>query len=220
MSRWMFAAWLIVAAMFVGSTLACTVYIDKFPEKIPTHYNIHGDPDDWTNRDQVFVPFFLIPVMTAGTIALGMVLPWLSPQQFKVDSFRRTYDFVFFLLAALFAWMHGFLMFSAASGSLDFRWFTGGMFLFFALLGNVLGKVRSNFWMGVRTPWTLASEVVWEKTHRVAAWLFVAAGLIGFVASIAGLSPIYSFGLISVAAFAPLIYSLVLYKRLEKAGQL
>src|SRR5919204_301408 len=57
-----------------------------------------------------------------------------------------------------------------------------GLFLFFAVLGNVIGKVRSNFWMGVRTPWTLASPKVWERTHRLAAWLWVTVSIVGFVA--------------------------------------
>ena len=51
--------------------------------------------------------------------------------------------------------------------------------LLLALLGNVLGKVRRNFWVGVRTPWTLADVRVWERTHRLAAWLFTVAGLVG-----------------------------------------
>ena len=52
----------------------------------------------------------------------------------------------------------------------------GGMFLFFALLGNVMGKVRKNFYIGIRVPWTLASDRVWNDTHRLAAWMMVAGG--------------------------------------------
>ena len=75
----------------------------------------------------------------------------------------------------------------------------GGTFLFFALLGNVLGRVRRNFYIGVRVPWTLASERVWNDTHRVAAWLFVACGLAGFVIAVAGLPLVAAFAVLLVA---------------------
>jgi uncharacterized membrane protein len=101
------------------------------------------------------------------------------------------------------------------------RWTIAGAYLLFALLGNVLGKVQRNFWVGVRTPWTLASETVWTQTHRMAAWLFVAAGLLGFVATLAGHSGLWLFvGLIAAIALGPVVYSLVLYKRLERQGRL
>jgi uncharacterized membrane protein len=80
--------------------------------------------------------------------------------------------------------------------------------------------VKPNFWMGVRTPWTLADPQVWTQTHRVAAWTFVAVGVAGFVAALAGVPPVWCFGLLIAGALWPVVYSLVLYKRLERAGRL
>jgi uncharacterized membrane protein len=74
--------------------------------------------------------------------------------------------------------------------------------------------------MGVRTPWTLASDVVWERTHRLAAWLFTGGALVGLVLVLVGLHPLIAFAPFAVAALAPIFYSLVLYKRLEKEGRL
>ncbi len=53
------------------------------------------------------------------------------------------------------------------------------MAVLFIFLGNYMGKLRRNFWMGIRTPWTIASDVVWERTHRLGGWLMVAVGLLG-----------------------------------------
>jgi uncharacterized membrane protein len=100
------------------------------------------------------------------------------------------------------------------------RGLLAGIFLFFALIGNVLGKVKRNFWMGVRTPWTLADPVVWDGTHRVAAWLFFATGIIGGVLAVISVNPVYCFVILMVGAVTPIFYSLVLYKRLERAGKL
>ncbi len=117
--------------------------------------------------------------------------------------------------------MHLVTLWGGVNGRIDIaRALFGGIFGFLALIGNYLSKVRRNFWMGVRTPWTLANDIVWERTHRFAAWMFTAAGIIGFVVSIAGLNPLWSLGLILVAALTPVIYSLVIYKQLERRGQL
>ena len=95
----------------------------------------------------------------------------------------------------------------------------GGICLVAALMGNVMGKVRRNFFVGVRTPWTLASERVWNATHRFAAKTFVAGGLLGLVLVCAGLRRWPVLALLA-GALAPVVYSLVLYKRLERHGEL
>ena len=96
----------------------------------------------------------------------------------------------------------------------------GAVSIFMLAMGNVMGKVRRNFFIGIRTPWTLASERVWYATHRLAAKAFVVAGLAGLVIAFAGLS-VWLWGAVIVASAAiPLVYSLLLYKRLERDGQL
>ena len=220
MTRWMWLGWAIVACIFVAAILCANVWIDRFPQRVPIHWGIKGEPDGYANRDQTFIVFYLMPTIVAGVLLLGTVLPWLSPQQFKIDSFRRTYDYVFFLITAMFGVLNAVILRSYATAQLDVKWFVASFFLFFIFLGNVLGKVRKNFWMGVRTPWTLASDVVWEKTHRLAAWLFVIAGVVGFVASLLGVPPQWCFFGVIAAALFPVFYSLVIYKRLERSGQL
>ena len=94
------------------------------------------------------------------------------------------------------------------------------MFLFFALMGNVMGKVRKNFYIGIRVPWTLASDRVWNDTHRLAAWLMVAGGIIGFLLVIAGLPLLVAIGVMIVTLLIPVVYSFVHYKALERCGAL
>jgi uncharacterized membrane protein len=115
-------------------------------------------------------------------------------------------------LVALEAGMHG---------ALDVpRAIAGGVCVMSILLGNLLAKVRRNFYIGIRTPWTLASERVWYATHRMGAKVIVATGLIGLVLVIAGVFPLVA-AAIAVAGFlVPVVYSLVFYKRLEREGSL
>jgi uncharacterized membrane protein len=211
----------VVLAMFVGSAVVHFAFADQLPDKIPIHWNMRGEADGWVTKDQTFLAFYLAPTIMAGVIVLTFfVLPWLSPRNFAVEGFRETYDYVIFLVVLLFVWLHGVILYSSLTGELAGRWLIAGFFLFFALIGNVLGKVGPNFWMGVRTPWTLADPQVWTRTHRVAAWTFVAVGLTGFVAVLAGVPPSWCFGLLLAGALWPVVYSAVLYKRLEREGRL
>jgi uncharacterized membrane protein len=216
-----------LALGLVGVTFAAALWAhthaDLIPtDKVPIHWGINGQPDGWVPKDEPFLAFYLLPAVIGGVVALGMfALPWLSPRNFAVDTFRRTYDYVFFLIAALFAYLNVIVLWSQfrGPGMMD-RWLIVGMFLFFALIGNVLGKVKRNFWMGLRTPWTLADPVVWDRTHRVTAWLFVGVGIVGAIAAAAGVHPVVCFAFLMVAVLSPVVYSLVLYKRLEREGKL
>ncbi|HEY1376931.1 MAG TPA: SdpI family protein [Gemmataceae bacterium] len=222
MTRWGYLSLALVLASF-GLAGYAHLNADAIPGgKIPIHWNIHGEPDGWASPDQPFLAFYLLPTMLGGVVALGLfALPWLSPRNFAVEGFRQTYDYVFFLVAALFLYLGGIITWSQFHGPLHLeRTLLAGIFLFFALLGNVLGKVKRNFWMGVRTPWTLADPVVWDRTHRVAAWLFVATGVAGAVLALLGVHPAVCFVLLMVGALSPIVYSLVLYKRLEREGKL
>lgn len=221
MNRWLLASLALTAAAFA----AClTVYFglhDRLPAEIPVHWGFSGAPDRFVPKDQALVSLITPALVMLGTVGLGRLLPWLSPQQFAIDTFRATYEYLMFLMVGFFAWMQGLMLAAALEPTLDLgRWVIAGAYLLFALLGNVLGKVQRNFWVGVRTPWTLASDTVWTQTHRLAAWLFVAGGLVGFVATLAGASGVWLFvGVLVAIAGVPVVYSLVLYKRLERQGR-
>jgi uncharacterized membrane protein len=222
MSRWGYLALFLPVLAMAGSAGAYLAFHDQMPDQVPVHWGIDGQPDGWATKDKVFLIFFLLPTVALGVIALGLfVLPWLSPRNFAVASFRQTYDYVFALVAALFAYMHAIMLPAMIAGTaLPERPFLAGIFIFFALIGNVLGKLKPNFWMGIRTPWTLADPQVWDRTHRVGAWSFAAFGVMGAIAVLLGAPPVACFFALVAAALWPVVYSLLLYKRLERLGQL
>lgn len=120
----------------------------------------------------------------------------------------------------MMAYFYGIILWAGAGLHIDIaRFVIGGVCLLVAVIGNMLSKVRRNFYIGVRTPWTLADERVWHATHRFAAKSFVIAGLLGLAMALAGVQ----FGPIVVivaGALAPVVYSLVFYKQLERRGEL
>jgi len=95
-----------------------------------------------------------------------------------------------------------------------------GVCILFALLGNVMGKVRRNFYIGVRTPWALANERVWNATHRLAAKTFVLGGLAGLALLAMGVNGWWPLVALLGGALVPAVYSLVFSKQLQRRGEL
>jgi uncharacterized membrane protein len=146
--------------------------------------------------------------------------PWLSPKYFEIDSFLSTYRQVMLMVLCMMAYVSMVILWAGIGHSIDEgRTIVGGICLTFALMGNVMGRVRRNFFLGIRTPWTLASERVWNGTHRFAAKTFVAGGLLGLTFTIIGLNrwPVIA---LLVGGLSPVVYSLVFYKQLERRREL
>jgi uncharacterized membrane protein len=221
MNRWLALALVLTIAAAGASVAGYYGFHDRLPEKVPIHWNIRGEADGFVPRDGALGYLLILPGVMAGVTLLGWVLPWLSPRGFDLDRFRDTFCYIIALVVAMFGYLHLVTLVAGFGLTFDLnRVLLGGMFLFLALLGNVLGKVQRNFFVGVRTPWTLASETVWIRTHRLAAWLFTAGGLLAALAILIGLHPLVAFVLFGVAALTPVVYSLWLYKKLEKEGRL
>ena len=208
---------LIGVAMIAVTVIVTLVLIPYMPERVPSHWNAHGKVDGYSPR-------WMLPVLMPGIMTLLLLLfaalQWLSPAKFEVDTFQSTYLFIMIVILGLMAYIHALMLWAGLKGNIDIsKALTGGVCLMFVALGNVMGKVRRNFYIGIRTPWTIASERVWYATHRFGAKTFVLGGLLAFLVALVGL-PFGAMIVIMVAALSPVIYSLVYYKKLEKRGNL
>jgi uncharacterized membrane protein len=221
--------WLYISIALTLVTLAASLYVYQardtlLPEKVPVHWNAEGKADSFVSREDhgsLLLYLLLMPGVMALMVGLTLLLPWLSPKHFEIDRFRGTFGYIMALVVALFAYLQVANVLGMMERPLDtVKLVIGGMMLFFALLGNVMGKVRRNFYVGVRTPWTLASDAVWEPTHRLAAWLMVVGGVVGFVLVVAGVPFYYCLIVVLTCILVPVPYSLWLYKKLEREGKL
>ncbi|MGZ5200969.1 MAG: SdpI family protein [Telluria sp.] len=211
-NRFLALSLLLVVAAFAATLM---VY-GRLPDQIPLHWNADGEIDRYGARASAF----LMPAVMALLLVLLAVLPKVSPLRFSVDAFSDTYWYCALIVEGMLAYIQGLIM----AGSLDHgidtgRWMLAGMAIFIALLGNVMGKVRRNFWLGVRTPWTLANDRVWYATHRLAAKMMVGCSGLAFIAALAN----FRFAavlLIVIGPLVPAVYSLLYYKRLERSGGL
>ncbi|MGB2632414.1 MAG: SdpI family protein [Candidatus Acidiferrum sp.] len=205
---------LLTAAMVVATAVA----YPHLPGAVATHWNLRNQADGYSAKWTLFV---IGPGLMAGIMLLWRFLPWLSPKNFEVDSFRSTYFQIMLIIVSLLAYFNAVVLWAGMGYSLNVgRAIVGGVCLLFALLGNLMGKVRRNFYIGVRTPWALANERVWNATHRFAAKTFVAGGVVGLALTAVGLQGRAVIVVLLAAALIPAVYSLAFYKQLERRGEL
>jgi uncharacterized membrane protein len=159
--------------------------------------------------------------MTAGLLLLFLAVPLIDPLKANIAQFRPAFNLfiLFFVLFMLYvhtltlAWNLGYRNFKMSSAMLPF------MGLLFIGIGWLMRTARRNFFIGIRTPWTLSSDRVWDKTHRLGSILFMVSGLFAIIAAFLGGMPAF------VLMFVPLIgsslflviYSYVLYQRESKS---
>ena len=193
--------------------LTAAVY-ERLPSDMPTHWNAAGEVDDTIAKP--WGPF-LIPLLMAGSALLFMALPKISPRGFVVDASSRGFKAIvvstLFFLFVLHCATLAFALGHPVSIPVVIPMLVGALFV---VLGNYLGKVPRNFFIGVRTPWTLADDHVWFRTHRLAGWMFVVAGVFVLAAvPFAGERRASAIVLAAAltAALIPAVYSYVIYPR-------
>lgn len=205
---------LMVSVLFILIALAAVVWLyPRLPAQLPVHWDLHGEVDGRLPRlwGAVF------PALTILVLALlTALLPWISPRQFEIRPFAATFGVMMLAIQGMVLVIGLAVLLAGAGYALPIpaiAMLAVGVLLM--VLGNYMGKLRKNFFIGIRTPWTLASDAVWERTHRLAGWLFVLAGVVVVAGVLLG-APIWlPLAAIVAATLIPVVYSLWIYRRLN-----
>ncbi len=209
------------AAVAVLMFAAGALLYSRLPERIPMHWNIHGAIDQWGEKS---IPnLFFQPLMVVLMMLLAWALPHIDPFKKSYARFHRSYYLIIDLIVAFLALLYGFTLYAAFNTSVPIGIIVpAAVGLLLAVIGNQLAKVRRNFFVGFRTPWTLASETVWTRTHRIGARIFMLAGLgaalCAFLPAPANMIVFLILVLGSCAAIYVMSY--LIYRRLNAAGEL
>jgi uncharacterized membrane protein len=141
-----------------------------------THWDALGHPNGYGSR---LVGAFLLPVMALALWGIMRGLPYIDPRRANYAKFQGTYDLIVNAVITLLLVIHVGVLGAALGWPVPMDRLAplvvGAMLL---LLGNVLPRARSNWWFGIRTPWTLSSDTVWTRTHRVGGYLMTGAGIV------------------------------------------
>ncbi len=204
---------ILLGLVLVITWLVAFWYEAKLPDKIPSHWNIKGEIDGYMEKPW---GVYMLPLISTITSLLLLLLPKVAPKGFKLDSAKVVYE-TLVLITAVFLCGVMILMFEAGmNNKIDVnQWTMAGTGLLVIFIGNYLSKVPKNFFLGIRTPWTLSSDEVWYKTHRLGSWTFVLSGLLALLGSLLDWPMGIMIAGFMVAALIPVIYSLIIYKQSE-----
>jgi uncharacterized membrane protein len=196
----------------VAIVVAIVLYPD-LPEQIPTHWNLEGEVDDYTAKPWGVA---LLPLSAILVFVIMRLIPVISPKGFRTDKFLDVINVFTITLVGFMCGVAVLVLLEANGQNVRInQMIFAGVGLLFIVLGNYMGKVRKNFFIGIRTPWTLASDEVWSRTHRLGGKIFILIGAFMILNGIVRFSEHWLIAAITVAALVPVVYSFVIYRRIE-----
>ncbi len=205
--------YLALALIVFGFALGAYYYGD-LPDPMPTHYGPDGQPDGFTA-----LPWgaFILPAISVGLWAIMKVLPAISPKEFSMHRFAGAFETVIVAVIGFMTLLQFAMLRTAIEPEFNVRLWVqmvvGGILL---VIANYITKTQPNFFFGIRTPWTLANEEVWFRTHRQAAWWFAGLGILA-LASAPFPSGLYLTIVATIGAAIWLVaYSYIIYVRLDR----
>ena len=186
---------------------------NRLPEQMASHWNEAGQVDGTISR---FWGAFMMPLVVLGMLAFFLVIPNIDPLKANIAKFRGQFNTFITLIVAFMTYIH----ILTTAWNLGYDQFNMGtammpaLGLVFIFAGIMMRKAKRNFFIGIRTPWTLSSDHVWDETHRLGAVLFIGSGIIAMLGVFFGN---YAIWLVLVPVLGStlflLVYSYVLYQK-------
>jgi uncharacterized membrane protein len=205
---------LAVAAAVIGAMLAVSAWgWTQIPAdaQVPIHWGIDGRADGFAPKP---IGLFGVPVLAVGLTLLLLAVPRVEPRRDNLRRSSTAYRAIAIAILLVMGTIHTATVLAATGADVDIAGVVAGVIgAMFVVIGNYLGKVRSNFMVGIRTPWTLTSERSWDRTHRLGGRLMVVLGTAVVVATLLGVRGAGLFALVGAGA-AAFVLALFVYSYL------
>lgn len=205
--------WLLYLSIvsFVGTL----VIYPRLPDMIPTHWGIDGEVDRYNGRYMAL----LMAALPIGLYYMMTIIPSIDPRRDNYFKHTKAYGMIkqgTILFIILLVWITN--LYSLGWETDISKIVIIGVGVLFMIIGNYLTQIKHNYFVGIRTPWTLANETVWKKTHRVGGMLFVIFGILMVASSF--LSHIISAAVVGISVFVIVIglfgYSYLIFRKIEQ----
>lgn len=204
---------MLVLLLIAVALAAGIVLWNQLPEQMASHWNVNDEVDGTMPK---FWGVFLMPLVTLGMFVLFITLPNMDPLKANIAQFRGMFNLFILLITLFMLYIHG-LTLAWSLGVQNFKMsnamlpFLGVLFIF---IGIMLRQSKRNFFIGIRTPWTLSSDTVWDKTHQLGSVLFILSGAFAIVGNFFGGATAFWLLFIPLlgSTLVLVIYSYVLYR--------
>ena len=203
--------WIIILIPFVYMSAIW----NELPMVIPTHFDLSGTPNGWSDKNSLIILFSSLGI---GTYLLMLFIPKFDPKN-KIQQMGEKYYSLRILMTILMSAISMYILFSGKGDKLNPTWFIALIGAFDAVFGNYLQTVKPNYFIGIRTPWTLENEQTWRSTHRMAGRIWMVGGLLIIILSLV-LTNYVTLGIIFttitfILVIVPVIYSYIQFKKIH-----
>lgn len=184
------------------------------PAEMPVHWGVNGEVDRYA---PTFSAFLLLNGILIAVYAMLLYLPRIDPKKDNYRKFTRPYSIIGNVLIALFLAISIVTVLSGIGAPVSInRVVPVAVGILFIILGNYMQTIKPNWFIGIKTPWTISNDEVWRKTHRLGGRLLIGGGLLFIIEPFLprSVSAVLSVGLIVVIVGVPMVYSYILHKRI------
>ena len=206
----------ISVALIAIAILAGLLLWSRLPDPMPAHWNAAGEIDGYMSK---FWGVFLIPIISIALAGLFLIIPNIDPLKANIAQFRAAFNWFIVVFMAYMLYVYALTLVAALGTPFNMTlMLLPAVGLLFIGVGYLMSGAKRNFFIGIRTPWTLSSDTVWDKTHKLGSRLFMLGGVVTILCAFLGESGIWIMLVAMLgASFVPIVYSYVLYQREIKA---
>lgn len=207
---------IISLVIIVVTFIVSAYFFPILPERIASHWNEMGEVNGYMSK---FWGTFLIPILMIVFLFIFLVVPRMDPKQKNIEEVRGAYDAFLVSLFIFFGVIQGFILAAnLGSGISANRVFPVAIGFLLIVLGFIFEKLKQNWTIGIRTPWTLSSEVVWNKTHALGGKVFKIIGIIACLGAAFSQYAVWFFlSPIILGIIIIFVYSYRIYKKEQAA---
>ena len=202
---------------FIAVALLPFVYLtyiwNELPNQVPMHWNASGEIDRWGDKSELFMMLFML---TGITYFIFLVIPFIDPKQ-KLQNMGNKLNNLRMILTLFMSGLAVFILYSVQQKSSNPGFVFAIIGLLFAFLGNYFKTIKPNYFIGIKTPWTLENEEVWKKTHIMGGKLWFVGGLLmALTFLLPNEMQLYTFlGITAVISIVPIVYSYLEFKKIK-----
>ncbi|QTL50557.1 MULTISPECIES: SdpI family protein [Priestia] len=193
--------------------VAWLIALPHLPATMPIHWGANGEANGFATKINAMILTVGIMVLIYFVIAF---VPRIDPRKENYKYFSKTYNILLNAVLLLFFFVNMSTILQGLGYNVPMSYIAPIMAgIIFIIIGNYLQRVRSNYFMGIRTPWTLSNETVWKKTHRLSGKLFFIGGLLILISAFLpdGYKSVIMWGSIVLCVAIPYLYSYLAYKK-------
>lgn len=205
-----------ISLIIILIPIALSVFLyNRLPDQLAVHFGINGTADGYQNKFTFLLSSVLFLI---GVPLLLKITRYIDPKNKNYDKFESTYDMFRLILTAFLSVLYITMILFNLGYAVNIQMIVLiGIGLLFMYLGKSMSRIRYNYTMGIRTPWTLASEDVWQRTHRFAGPLWLIGGIVIIILAFlpGNLASIIMLIIVVIIALVPILYSFIIYKKSE-----